>query len=153
MVDGDASFRRSPGPDGASTLVVGVDGSDTSWRAAAYAVGLVRRQGSRTRLVFVYVAPAPGLNALAPQVIPAAREGAAQTLDDIAERLTLNLPDVEWDIVSRVGSAYAELRRVATEVRADAVIVGASSRFGHRVAGSIAARLVKTKRWPVIVVP
>jgi nucleotide-binding universal stress UspA family protein len=104
-------------------------------------------------LVFVFVAPAPGLNALAPQVIPAAREGAAQTLDDIAQRLTLNLPDIEWDIVSRTGSAYVELRRVATDVRADAVVVGASSRLGHRVAGSIAARLVKTKRWPVIVVP
>ena len=46
-----------------------------------------------------------------------------------------------------------EIIRVATELRADAVVVGASSRFGHRFVGSMAVRLVKAGRWPVTVVP
>jgi nucleotide-binding universal stress UspA family protein len=42
---------------------------------------------------------------------------------------------------------------MAQEVRADAVVVGASERAGHRFVGSLAGRLVKTARWPVTVVP
>ena len=51
------------------------------------------------------------------------------------------------------GDPYTELRRVADEVRADAVIVGASTKAGHRLVGSLAVRLVKAGRWPVTVVP
>ena len=55
-------------------------------------------------------------------------------------------------VVAR-GDPYTELRRVADEVRADAVIVGASTKAGHRWVGSLAVRLVKAGRWPVTVVP
>jgi nucleotide-binding universal stress UspA family protein len=51
------------------------------------------------------------------------------------------------------GDPYAELTRVAGEVRADAVIVGASAKAGHRWVGSLAVRLVKAGKWPVTVVP
>ena len=51
------------------------------------------------------------------------------------------------------GDPYTELRRVADEVRADAVIVGASAQAGHRWIGSLAVRMVKAGRWPVTVVP
>ena len=55
-------------------------------------------------------------------------------------------------VVTR-GDPYTELRRVADEVRADAVVVGASTKAGHRWVGSLAIRLVKAGRWPVTVVP
>jgi nucleotide-binding universal stress UspA family protein len=42
---------------------------------------------------------------------------------------------------------------MATEIRADAIVVGASTWAGHRFAGSLAVRLVKAGRWPVTVVP
>jgi nucleotide-binding universal stress UspA family protein len=51
------------------------------------------------------------------------------------------------------GDPYTELKRVAEEVRADAVVVGASAKAGHRFVGSLAVRLVKAGRWPVTVVP
>jgi hypothetical protein len=38
-------------------------------------------------------------------------------------------------------------------LRTDAVVVGASARMAHRLAGSLAVRLVKAGRWPVTVVP
>ena len=51
------------------------------------------------------------------------------------------------------GDPFTVLSRIATEVRADLVVVGASGGLGHRFAGSVAVRLVKTGRWPVTVVP
>src|SRR5260370_4813381 len=51
------------------------------------------------------------------------------------------------------GDPFTELRRVADEIRADAVVVGASAHAGHRLVGSLAGRLGKAARWPVPVVP
>jgi len=51
------------------------------------------------------------------------------------------------------GDPYSEIRRIADEVRADAIVVGASAHAGHRFVGSLAIRLVKAGKWPVTVVP
>ena len=56
-------------------------------------------------------------------------------------------------LVTSRGDVFHELTRLAGEERADAVVVGASSRVGPRLPGSIAVRLVKAGRWPVVVVP
>jgi nucleotide-binding universal stress UspA family protein len=151
-----ASDRSLDGPaDTTLRIVVGVDGSDTSWRAAAYAVGAARRQGGQAWLVFVYVAPVAGVAAFTPEVVAAALTSSHQTYAQIAQTLERGLQDLpaRWELRGRTGSAFGELVRVATELRADMVVVGASSRIGHRVAGSVAARLVKVRRWPVVVVP
>jgi nucleotide-binding universal stress UspA family protein len=60
---------------------------------------------------------------------------------------------VSVELVIGRGDAFTELTRIATEVRADAVVVGASTRAGHRLAGSMAVKLVRAKRWPVTVLP
>ena len=54
-------------------------------------------------------------------------------------------------LVVEAGDPYHELLRVAEEIRADAVVVGASAKPG--TGGSLAVRLVKAGRWPVTVVP
>lgn len=53
----------------------------------------------------------------------------------------------------RRGDAYTELCKAADESRADLVVVGSSEQAGHRLVGSVATRLVRAGRWPVIVVP
>ncbi|WP_433306899.1 universal stress protein [Actinoplanes sp. CA-030573] len=61
--------------------------------------------------------------------------------------------DVDVRLVVRTGDPYAELLDVARQVHADAVIVGRSTKILHRIAGSLATRLVRCGRWPVTVVP
>jgi nucleotide-binding universal stress UspA family protein len=51
------------------------------------------------------------------------------------------------------GDPYSEIGRIADEVRADAIVVGASKHAGHRLVGSLAVRLVRAGKWPVTVVP
>jgi nucleotide-binding universal stress UspA family protein len=151
-VTAPGAFER--GTDGPRVILVGVDGSPTSLRAAAYAAGLARRQ--RSRLVAVFVAePASAMAGWVPSAGVVARDAAAQVdaelraeLTPAAERLGL---DVEYRSVQ--GDPVAELSRIADEVLADAVLVGASEQAGHRVIGSVAVRLVRVGRWPVTVVP
>ena len=145
------------GTDGPKVILVGVDDSVTSLRAGAYAAGLARRQ--HARLVCVYVeqlsamygaAAGAGAGAIAAQ-----EEALQDTAADVrqrAEEYAELLGTAITFIVAR-GDPYAELRRVADEVRADAVVVGASAKAGHRWVGSLAVRLVKAGRWPVTVVP
>jgi len=45
--------RFERGTDGPKVIVAGLDGSDSSWRASAYASGLARRQNALLALVYV----------------------------------------------------------------------------------------------------
>ena len=49
--------------------------------------------------------------------------------------------------------AVSDMRALASRLKADAVVIGASQKAGHRILGSVAIRLVKAGRWPVTVVP
>ncbi|HKT05264.1 MAG TPA: universal stress protein [Rugosimonospora sp.] len=148
-----SSPRFELGTDGPKVLVVGVDGSTTSLRAGAYAGGLARRQGAH--LVIVYVARTAALVDLAPGGAAAARQLTDEIGDDLRRQIDTLAPTLGISYTFRVesGDPYTEIVRVADEVSADGVLVGASMQAGHRFAGSIAIRLVKAGRWPVTVVP
>jgi nucleotide-binding universal stress UspA family protein len=143
------------GTDGPTSILVGVDGSTTSQRAGWYAAGLARRQGAR--VTAVYVAPvSAGLAVPATAGADAARrEADEQTAEDMRRRAEEFSREFGVPIAFMAvrGDPFTELRRVADEIRADAVVVGASTHAGHRLVGSLAVRLVKAARWPVTVVP
>jgi nucleotide-binding universal stress UspA family protein len=141
------------GTDGPTRILVGIDGTDSSLRAAAYAAGLARRQGSR--LIALYVAPpaamAGQLAATAAAMIQTQREIADNLRTLVAEGAQLVGIDAEF--VLRQGNPYRELIKVAGEYRVDAVVVGASTQSGRRFVGSLAGRLVRDATWPITVVP
>ncbi len=70
---------------------------------------------------------------------------------------SLILAGVDGSRTSLRAAAYAgglaELTKIAGQAHAGVVVVGASEHLGHRVVGSLAARLVRAGKWPVIVVP
>jgi nucleotide-binding universal stress UspA family protein len=135
-------------------IVAGVDGSDSSMRAAAYAAGLARRQGALLALVYVQPVMTAGAALGAP---------VAETTDEIAEDLVQQIREaterlkgifeVRWEFHTFRGDPYNGLVTASDRLKADAVVVGASEQAGHRIIGSVAIRLVKAGRWPVTVVP
>lgn len=143
------------GIDGPKTIVTGVDGSESSWRAAAYAAGLARRQGAL--LVLVYVQPV--LTAAAPAMGSALAEAGQQVAEELLQYIRDAVKrydqrdNFRWEFHTFPGDPYAGLVATADRLKADAVVVGASEQAGHRIIGSVAVRLVKAGRWPVTVVP
>ena len=146
--------RFERGTDGPKVIVAGLDGSDSSWRAAAYAAGLARRQNAL--LALVYVQPyLPGGAVLGVPVSEVDTGIAAELVADIrasVERLRGTF-QVRWEFHTFRGDPYNGLAMAADQLTADAVVVGASERAGHRLVGSVAVRMVKAGRWPVTVVP
>jgi nucleotide-binding universal stress UspA family protein len=141
------------GTDGPSRILVGVDGTETSMRAAAYAAGLARRQGSH--LIALYVASP---NPMAAQLATTAA-ALMQAQDELGRQLRSTVVDgatqlgIDVEFVQRRGNPYRELIAVADELRVDAVVVGASLKSGRRFVGSLAGRLVRDATWPITVVP
>ncbi|MEW2567992.1 MULTISPECIES: universal stress protein [Streptomyces] len=148
------SHQFERGTDGPKVILAGVDGSESSLRAASYAAGLARRQ--RALLTLVYVQPVMAAGA-------ALGVPVADTTDQIAEELVRDIQeaaeqvkgifDVRWEFHTFRGDPYNGLVQAAEQLKADAVVVGASEQAGHRIVGSVAIRLVKAGRWPVTVVP
>jgi len=145
------------GTDGPKVILVGVDDSVTSLRAGAYASGLARRQGAQ--LVCVYVQQSSAMLGASAVAAPAAVVAEEQALNEEAASLRERVADwasrvdMEITFIATHGDPFHEIKRIADEVRADAVVVGASTRADHRLIGSIAVRLVRAGRWPVTVVP
>lgn len=148
-----AAARRG----GDRVVVVGVEDSDTAWRAVAYAVGLARRQDAL--LVFVHVLPTHAAATFAgvSWMLAADDLTAAEQLRHrvaIGLTATLGLPAPRWEFhILRAADVAAGLASTADELRADTVVIGTSRSLHHRILGSPALRLVRTRRWPVIVVP
>ncbi|MYS21389.1 universal stress protein [Streptomyces sp. SID4948] len=149
-------FERIPG-EGGRVIVAGLDGSDSSWRATAYAVGLARRQDALLVLVHVLPLHASAMLAgvawmLADDDLALAEELRRRVVEGLA--CTIEARPLRWEFhILRAPDVVAGLTRTADELRADSVVIGASRGLRHRLFGSAGVRLVKDGRWPVIVVP
>jgi nucleotide-binding universal stress UspA family protein len=144
------------GTDGPNVIVVGVDDSTTSSRAGWYAAGLARRQ--RARLIAVFVSPLASLGAAGPggaSLAVARDEAFRATADDMRQRAEAFAEELGISVtfVAARGDPFGEICRIADEVHADLLVIGASAHAGHRFVGSLAIRLVRKGKWPVTVVP
>lgn len=143
------------GRDGPGVLVVGLDGSDPSHDALAYAVGMARREGSSLVIlrVGIPVSAAAAVAAAGGTVLPPGGLVDDETLSAETIRALDELLPGRWRLLECTGEPAAELERIAREFRADAIVVGRSRNPNRHLLGSVTSRLVRRANQPVIVVP
>jgi nucleotide-binding universal stress UspA family protein len=143
-----------------AVVIVGIDGSDTSWDALYWACGETSRLGGRTVAVFVSpTSAATSATAVASFAGPVIAYGTIQqTMIDRAEELGDQIRwyaldhGVDLTFVHTQGDAATELLRIAGCDHADLIVVGRSTKARHHVAGSLGKRLVGRRNAPVVVV-
>jgi nucleotide-binding universal stress UspA family protein len=143
-----------------TVVVVGLDGSTTSWDAFWWACGEARRLGGLAVAVFVSSGTAAmspmaydtvGLSACGyAEVERAAAEHAAQLRAEVLAHTADDGPDVAF--IHTRGDAAREILRVAEEVGADLIVVGRSTKARHHIAGSLGRCLIAKRRAPIVAV-
>lgn len=143
---------------GESTIVVGVDGSSSSWDAFFWACGEARRLDRRLVVAFVTARGdvTSSLAAIGGAGVNVAEAKAAHAAE--AERLGAEVRrhgaelGVGVEFVHVVGERSKALARLAASRHADAIVVGRSAKFWHHLAGSLGRHLAGLRSAPVVVV-
>jgi len=141
-----------------STIVVGVDGSDGSRRAAEHGVAIARHWGAHVKLVTVVRTPEGwwGIGGAPPSpesLSTALVEGQQEILKEFEEHL--DLEGVDYETVGELGDPVGRLLAVCEDNEADMMVIGRrGAGIAERVIlGSTADRLTHLATCPVLVVP
>ncbi len=147
-----------PGVDGTGRpkLVVGIDGSTTSWDAFAWAAGEANRSNGLILAVFVtpLIEPVEALGSTAPLGYADAAKAREQMTEELEAEVARRADALcmEVSFVRATGDATRVLTEVARSQHADLIVVGRSAKMLHRLAGSVGRRLVMSRDSPVLVV-
>jgi nucleotide-binding universal stress UspA family protein len=139
-------------------IVVGVDGSETSTRAAVIATEIARSREAKLLLVTV-IRPPEGWWGIGgapptPEALSAALvEGQQQVIKETEEQLPLE--GMDYETVEELGDPTSRLIAVAEEREAGLIVIGKrGAGLAERVMlGSVADRLCHHSPVPVMVVP
>ncbi|WP_030563386.1 universal stress protein [Streptomyces aureocirculatus] len=145
--------RHSCDPAFRHGVVVGFDGSTSSERALAYAIGMAHRSGSG--LIIVHVAnrlPTTVWAGCEPPVFVDVPDHRTEVLG-LELACADYLAEVPWILVERGGDICHELEEVGREYSADAIVVGSTHGIVGRIFGSVAGRLARRAQRPVVVIP
>lgn len=139
-----------------SSVVVGVDGSDSSRAATAWAAGDAVRRGVGLRLVNAYLPPtlmypAPGLMSIA-ELTTSGRTCSQQILDDESGKLSQNFPDLPVQTALRDGHPVSVLERESQIAVLTVVGSHGTHQFSGALLGSVAARIAARAASPLVVV-
>lgn len=141
-----------------STIVVGVDGSEGSTRAAAHAAAIARHWNAKLLMVTVVRTPEGwwGIGGAppSPEALSAALiEGQQKILADV--EADLGLEDVDHETIEELGDPVSRLIAVCENNDADLLVVGRrGAGLAERVIlGSVADRLCHLSPCPVQVIP
>jgi nucleotide-binding universal stress UspA family protein len=143
-------------------VVVGVDEATTCGRALRAAVFMSLALERQLLLVHVRRRTMPVIEGYVP--VPEETAVGERIQDEVEEELIAALKDspdlagVDWELVTTVGDAAAELTRIAQDRDASLVVVGKRhtgfAELVHRIAsGSVSRAMVAANKWPVMVVP
>jgi nucleotide-binding universal stress UspA family protein len=134
-----------------------IDFSDASRAAMEVAADLARRNAGTLLLLHAY--PIPGYTfpdgsvVASPSMMQELAEGAQRHLEEWrAEAVALGAPAVE--MVKAVGEPAKEIVSFAADQQVDLLVLGTHGRTGleHALMGSIAERVVRKARCPVLTV-
>lgn len=140
------------------TILVGVDGSEGSLRAAEHGVALARERDARLLLATVVRTPEGwwGIGGAppTPEAMSAALvEGQQMVLKETEDHL--DLTGIDYETVEEVGDPGTRLLAVAEERGADLIVIGRrGANLAERVIlGSVADRVCHLAPIPVLVIP
>jgi len=144
------------------TILVPHDFSSPANHAAAYARDEVKSHGGTLLLLHVVELPAqltqdtvlmPDATGAPISVRDYATRGAEAHLEDIAARLEKD--GARPAVFIRFGKPSEEILRFADENNVDLIVMGTHGRTGlaHLLAGSVAERVVRSSKLPVLTVP
>ncbi|KVN44465.1 universal stress protein UspA [Burkholderia territorii] len=144
-----------------SNILVALDGSDTSSRALDAALNLASETGARLTPVYVvdFLVPAYDTYGYDPSIlVDAFREEGLRVTEDAAKRMKAR--DVAGTPqISNVAPAGEDVAQrivgLAGELDADLIVIGTHGRRGFRrvVLGSVAERVLRHARCPVLMIP
>jgi nucleotide-binding universal stress UspA family protein len=155
----DAEARRwahapEPTNGAAPAIVVGLDGSPSSWDAFCWAVGEAVRIGAK--LVAVYVIPFTEAPAAfdVPYDYAGVERARREVVDELRTEATYRAYElgVALSFVTERGDATRVLTEIARGLHANLVVVGRSAKRLHHLAGSLSHRLTSRNDAPVVVV-
>ncbi len=136
-------------------IMVAVDGSDASWKAAHHAIALAGLAGAE--LVAVAVIDAKTISRLsiyADESLARQRADVGKMIDHIIAEAERDAPDV--NVTGRVeeGSPKERLIQIAEELKADLLVCGAHgwTAIESFLLGSVSDHLVRHAPCPVLVV-
>ena len=134
------------------SLVIGIDGSETSCRAFAMAIGLAVREQGCVHACFVIHVPAAA--DLGGYFEPVPLVDNAESENRLAGFVTeeLGQAHVGGDFTCRTGEVSAQLELLAEDCKADLIVVGRSA-HPYLHLGGVPRQLLARGRFPILVVP
>jgi nucleotide-binding universal stress UspA family protein len=160
-IPAEPPLRSTSGDPGrVAVVVVGLDGSSTSWDAFYWACGEARRLEGRAVAVYV-TSVAPGCACVAAAAaagaaisdcsafISADTDRAAELEAEARRNITA---DLMLTFLHVRGDTATELVRVARAVEADLIVVGRSTKILHHLSGALGRRLMTKRMAPAVVI-
>ncbi|MCW2753373.1 MAG: hypothetical protein JWQ32_784 [Marmoricola sp.] len=135
-------------------LVVGLDGSPSSWDAFSWAAGEATRVDGRIVAVYVVPPAAAMVSFGVPYDYAAAEQARHDVAEDLRDEAARRAEELGVDLSFAMGhgDATRALTEVARSVHAHLVVVGRSTKVLHRLAGSLSHRITSRNDAPVVVV-
>lgn len=146
-----------------SKILVAIDGSEASMRAAKYAFDIATRSNSRCTLYLIHVVPPQVLMAHSSGYFGAVSPGYQKEVEEEAEKwfkrilsgiIRSNHVNIIKKVISSGASIVTELASYADKKRIEHIVIGATGKSGLRrlLLGSISAGIVAHSHCSVLVV-
>jgi nucleotide-binding universal stress UspA family protein len=140
-----------------SRILVAIDGSDVSMKAADYAIALAKNNNAE--ILAVNVVDLSSIFKILPrdtreQLIKIGRQEGDRMLDSVIDKAAQNRTKIKTEIIESSISAADAIIKYAREKRIDLVVVGTRGRSGvsKTLLGSVASKVVTYSPCPVLVV-